>query len=75
MKPGDISKSMGVDTKPAHKFQIGEYWVMVDPNMPEEMFNFYKSKIMDQGGCSKMDVDTASCQAAVTCRADYLAGI
>ncbi len=38
MKPGEISKSMGVDTKPAHKFEIGKFWVMADPKMPKPMF-------------------------------------
>jgi hypothetical protein len=60
MEPGQISKSMGVDTKPAHKFKIGEYWVMVDPNMPEEMFNFYKNKIMDERDCTTKLNDTSS---------------
>lgn len=60
MKPGEISKSMGVDTKPAHKFQIGEYWVMVDSNMPEEMFNFYKNKIRDEKKCIS-NINVPSC--------------
>lgn len=49
MKKGQISKSMGVDTKPAHKFEIGKFWVMVDPKMPKEMFQILKvlSKIDD----------------------------
>lgn len=40
---------MGVDTKPAHKFEIGKFWVMVDPKMPKEMFQILKvlSKIDD----------------------------
>jgi hypothetical protein len=35
---GEISKSMGVDTRPAHKFEVNGYWVMVDPKMPIEQF-------------------------------------
>lgn len=46
MKLGEISKSMGVDTKPAHKFQIGEYWVMADPKMPQPMFEKLKMAAM-----------------------------
>ena len=34
-----MSQSMGVNTKPAYRFEIDGYWVLVDPNMPEEMFN------------------------------------
>lgn len=36
---GVISKSMGVDTKPAHKLQIGEHWVLIDPKFPKSMVN------------------------------------
>jgi hypothetical protein len=32
------SKSMGVNTKPAHRLMVGEFWVLVDPNMPLEQF-------------------------------------
>lgn len=27
---------MGVDTKPAHKLNIGEHWVLIDPKFPKE---------------------------------------
>jgi hypothetical protein len=36
---GQVSTSMGVDTKPAHCFEIDGYWVLVDPNMPDEELN------------------------------------
>jgi uncharacterized paraquat-inducible protein A len=32
---GEISKSMGIDTKPAHKFEINGFWLMLDPNADE----------------------------------------
>jgi hypothetical protein len=44
---GTISQSMGVDTKPAHRFMIGEHWVLVDPKMPEELFIKLKEKIQN----------------------------
>jgi hypothetical protein len=42
MDQGEVSKSMGVDTKPAHKFKINGYWVMVDSKMSEKDFNKLK---------------------------------
>ena len=36
---GQVSTSMGVNTKPAHRFEIDGYWVLVDPNMPKEILN------------------------------------
>jgi len=34
---GEVSKSMGVDTKPAHNIQTKEgYWILVDPKMSEQ---------------------------------------
>jgi len=44
---GTISQSMGVDTKPAHRFMIGEHWVLIDPKMPEELFIKLKEKIQN----------------------------
>jgi hypothetical protein len=38
MKVGEISKSMGVDSKPSHKLNINGYWVLIDGKMPKEMF-------------------------------------
>jgi hypothetical protein len=35
---GDFSHSMGVNTRPAHRFKINGYWVLVDGNMPDEDF-------------------------------------
>jgi len=35
---GKFSHSMGINTKPAHRFKINGYWVLIDGNMPEEDF-------------------------------------
>lgn len=43
---GEISKSMGVETKPAHKLEIGGYWVLVDPKMPQPMIDRLKMAVM-----------------------------
>ncbi len=40
---GEISKSMGVDTKPAHKLDVNGFWVLVDPNAPVELVRDLKS--------------------------------
>ncbi len=34
---GEISPSMGVNTKPAHKLNYKGYWIDIDPNMPSEI--------------------------------------
>lgn len=39
MQPGQISKSMGVNTSPAHKIEIAGFWVMLDPKMPKHIVN------------------------------------
>jgi hypothetical protein len=44
---GEVSKSMGVDTKPAHMFEINGYWVLVDPTMSEDFFKFIEEKMKD----------------------------
>jgi hypothetical protein len=31
---GEISKSMGVNTKPAHRLLINNHWVLIDSNAP-----------------------------------------
>ena len=46
MAQGEVSKSMGVDTKPAHKFEINGYWVMVDSKMPDENFELLKKVVL-----------------------------
>jgi hypothetical protein len=35
---GEFSHSMGVNTRPAHRFKINGYWVLIDGNMPTEDF-------------------------------------
>jgi hypothetical protein len=35
---GDFSHSMGVNTRPAHRFKINGYWVLIDGNMSDEDF-------------------------------------
>jgi hypothetical protein len=42
---GEISKSMGIDTKPAHSFKIKDYWILVDPTMPEHEVKTLKNHI------------------------------
>ena len=46
MAQGEISKSMGIDTKPAHKFEINGYWVMVDPKMSKACFEYMRDSIL-----------------------------
>jgi hypothetical protein len=45
MEVGEISPSMGINTKPAKDLNIGGYWLKVDPNMPEWMFEKLKMAI------------------------------
>lgn len=42
---GEISKSMGIDTKPAYKLEIQGYWVLVDPNAPKKFIEDLKMAI------------------------------
>lgn len=42
---GTISKSMGVNTRPAHRFEIGDHWVLVDPKMDDEMFERMRNAV------------------------------
>ena len=69
---GEISKSMGVDTKPAHKFEINGYWLMLDPNADkatvEEVESLVKinSLIDAKKGClnckhEDLDLDSSTC--------------
>jgi hypothetical protein len=44
---GEISKSMNINTRPAHKFEINGYWVMVDSKMPTSEFNHIKNELID----------------------------
>jgi len=46
LKPGEISKSMGVDTKPAHRFEINGFWVLVDSKMPKHEFEKFKQALL-----------------------------
>lgn len=46
MEIGEISHSMRVNTKPAKRFEIAGHWVLVDPNMPDWMFDNLKMAIM-----------------------------
>jgi hypothetical protein len=39
MEPGQISKTMGVNTSPAHKIEIAGFWVLIDPQMPKHIVN------------------------------------
>lgn len=43
---GLYSESMGVNTKPSKKIDIAGYWVLVDPNMPDWMFEKLKMAIV-----------------------------
>ena len=42
---GVISKSMGINTKPAHRFEVDGYWVMVDPQAPIDWVEELKKKL------------------------------
>lgn len=46
MEIGEISPSMRVDTKPAKRFEIAGHWVLVDPNMPDQMFEKLKMAVI-----------------------------
>jgi hypothetical protein len=46
---GEISKSMGVDTKPAHKLNYRGHWVLVAPEMPEKDLEDMKNALKDKG--------------------------
>ena len=46
MEIGEISPSMGVNTKPAKDYTIGGYWLKIDPNMPDWMFEKLKVAIL-----------------------------
>lgn len=46
MEIGEISPSMRVNTKPAKRFEIAGHWVLVDPNMPDSMFEKLKMAIV-----------------------------
>lgn len=39
MEPGQISKSMGINTSPAHKIKIAGFWLLIDPQMPKHIVN------------------------------------
>ena len=43
---GEISTSMGVNTKPAHSFEANGYWILIDPKMPEKDFLKLKEIIL-----------------------------
>lgn len=42
---GVISTAMGVNTRPAHRFEYKGHWVLVDQKMPDEMFDNFTSLI------------------------------
>jgi hypothetical protein len=44
---GQVSTSMGVNTKPAHSIEYLGYWIKVDPKMPQELFERVKAAICD----------------------------
>jgi hypothetical protein len=41
----NISKSMGVNTRPSHRMTINGYWILVDSKMPTEEFLKLKKQI------------------------------
>lgn len=43
---GLYSESMGVNTRPSKKIDIDGYWILVDPNMPDSMFENLKMAIV-----------------------------
>ena len=42
---GEISKPMNVNTKPAHRIEVDGYWILIDPSMPDEVFERFKRKL------------------------------
>ena len=44
---GEVSKSMNIQTRPAHRFEINGYWILVDPTMSEDFFKFIEEKMKD----------------------------
>lgn len=49
MKPGDISPSMNVNTKPDHRITINGHWVLIDPKMPKDEFITLANKLEQAG--------------------------
>lgn len=45
MEVGEISKSMGVNTKPSYKIYYNGYWIMIDGQMPKNEFLKLKEHI------------------------------
>ena len=41
----NISKAMGVNTRPSHRMTINGYWILVDSKMPTEEFLKLKKQI------------------------------
>lgn len=54
---GVISTAMGVNTRPAHRFEYKGHWVLVDPNMPDEMFKNFTS-LIELSNAHEKDVKT-----------------
>lgn len=42
---GVVSQSMGVNTKPAHKYEYDGYWILIDPKAPNEFVEKVKLAI------------------------------
>lgn len=45
---GEFSTSMNVNTRPAHRFEVNGFWVLVDPKMPEKDFEKFKAKCIEK---------------------------
>jgi hypothetical protein len=54
---GEISKSMGIDTKPAFKFEINGFWLMLDPNADEATVEHVTNFCITCRTCKHKDLD------------------
>lgn len=55
---GEISKSMGVNTKPAHKFEINGFWLLLDPNADDATLKLFIEITTSCRTCKHQEVDS-----------------
>ena len=56
MKEGEISKSMGVDTKPAHRLEYKGHWILIDPKINEKYLGEIRMALnLGCGHCANED--------------------
>ena len=59
---GEISKSMGVNTRPSYKFEINGYWLMLDPNADEATVEQVKDLIIKSKRVKDGEQDCDTCK-------------